>query len=119
MALAFAVLIPGGGHWYQGRRFKATIYTVCILSIFIWGMLLGNLQPVYSQTAHTDPNSGETVQLERGRPTMNLSVGYVAQALVGALLCLQSFSRSGFRRDPGRVNRLEETLVSDFQGVIR
>lgn len=119
VALAFAVLIPGGGHWYQGRRFKATIYTVCILSIFIWGMLLGNLQPVYSQTAHSDPNSGETAQLERGRPTMNLSVGYVAQALVGGPALPAIIQQERFRRDPGRVNRLEETLVSDFQGVIR
>ncbi|MBL8818160.1 MAG: hypothetical protein JNL58_19185 [Planctomyces sp.] len=119
VALGFAVLFPGGGHWYQGRRFKATIYTVCILAIFIWGMVLGNLQPVYSQTAHADPSRGFTVQMEKGRPTMSLSVGFVAQALIGGPAFPSILQQERFRQDPGVVERLDGPLESDFQGVIR
>lgn len=42
-----AWLVPGLGHWYQGRRGKAVLYFVCILGLFVYGMKLGAWRNVY------------------------------------------------------------------------
>lgn len=47
LAAVLGYLIPGLGHAYQGRFFKATVYAVCILGTFFAGMALGDWQPVY------------------------------------------------------------------------
>jgi hypothetical protein len=36
-----AWLVPGLGHFYQGRYAKAALYFVCIMGIFTWGLYLG------------------------------------------------------------------------------
>ena len=41
LAAFLAWLIPGLGHWYQGRRGKAVLYAVCVLGLFITGCVLG------------------------------------------------------------------------------
>jgi len=41
MAAFLAWLIPGLGHFYQGRVAKAVLYFVCIMGIFIYGVYLG------------------------------------------------------------------------------
>jgi hypothetical protein len=35
-------LIPGLGHWYQGRRAKAVLYFVCIMGVFVYGLYLSS-----------------------------------------------------------------------------
>ena len=47
LAAFLAWLIPGLGHWYQGRKGKAALYFVCILSIFFIGLALGDWKVVY------------------------------------------------------------------------
>lgn len=42
-----AWLIPGWGHWYQGRKGKAVLYFVCILGLFFVGMALGDFRNVF------------------------------------------------------------------------
>lgn len=111
-----AFLLPGAGHWYQGRRFKATVFSVCILSVFVWGMVLGNLQPVYSQVAVAAP--GHTVQMERGRPTARYTFGYGAQILVGGPALPALIQQERFRSDEGLVRRLDSLIDSDFVGVL-
>lgn len=49
LAAVLAWLVPGLGHWYQGRRAKAVLYFVCISVTFIWGMYLGDGRVVYAQ----------------------------------------------------------------------
>lgn len=44
-----AWLIPGAGHFYQGRHAKATIFCACILGLFVFGMTLGDGRVVYAQ----------------------------------------------------------------------
>lgn len=44
-----AWLIPGAGHFYQGRHAKATIFCVCILGLFVFGMVIGDGRVVYAQ----------------------------------------------------------------------
>lgn len=37
-----AWLVPGLGHWYQGRRAKALLYFVCIVGLFAYGVYLSS-----------------------------------------------------------------------------
>lgn len=37
-----AWLIPGLGHWYQGRRAKAALYFICIVGLFAYGVYLSS-----------------------------------------------------------------------------
>ncbi len=41
LAALLAWLVPGLGHWYQGRRAKAVLYFVSIVGIFEFGVFLG------------------------------------------------------------------------------
>ena len=46
LAALLAFLIPGAGHAYQGRYFKAVIYSVGILGLFFWGMAMADWKAV-------------------------------------------------------------------------
>jgi hypothetical protein len=49
-----AWLIPGLGHWYQGRKTKAVLFFVCIMTIFAYGLYLGSSN---ERISDTNPNS--------------------------------------------------------------
>lgn len=117
VAAVLAFLIPGAGHWYQGRRFKATIFSVCILSLFVWGMILGNGQPVYSQ--QVQKTSHESAQLSQTVPPLKFSFGYAAQVLVGLPALPSLVQEMRFRKDQSPTDFLEADLNSDFSGMIR
>jgi hypothetical protein len=38
-AIALAWIFPGLGHWYLGRRHKAVIFAVCIVGLFVTGLI--------------------------------------------------------------------------------
>jgi hypothetical protein len=42
-----AWLVPGLGHWYQGRKSKAILYASCILGLFFVGLLMGEGRNVF------------------------------------------------------------------------
>jgi hypothetical protein len=46
-AAFLAWLVPGLGHFYQGRNAKGALYLVSILGLFFLGLYLGNWQVVY------------------------------------------------------------------------
>lgn len=49
LAAVLAWLIPGAGHFYQGRMAKGVLYSVCILGTFFYGLLfLGDGRVVYA-----------------------------------------------------------------------
>jgi len=47
-AAVLAFLVPGAGHYYQGRRNKAYLFGVCILSLFFLGLFVGQGRVVYA-----------------------------------------------------------------------
>ena len=47
-AAVLAFLFPGAGHYYQGRRNKAYLFAVCILSLFFLGLFVGQGRVVYA-----------------------------------------------------------------------
>jgi hypothetical protein len=50
LAAFLAWLVPGLGHWYQGRRAKAVLFFVCIMGIFGYGVYLGSSSQVIPDT---------------------------------------------------------------------
>lgn len=46
-AAFLAWLIPGLGHWYQGRTGKGILYFLCIVPLFFFGFQQGGYQNVY------------------------------------------------------------------------
>ena len=47
LAALFAWMIPGLGHYYQGRKGKALLYGVCILGLYFMGMAMAEGKVVY------------------------------------------------------------------------
>lgn len=48
LAAFLAWLVPGLGHFYQGRRGKGALFFVCIVGTFVYGMWLGGGRVVYA-----------------------------------------------------------------------
>jgi hypothetical protein len=46
-AAFLAWLVPGLGHFYQGRTGKGILYAVCILGLYTMGMIMGEGKVVY------------------------------------------------------------------------
>ena len=47
-AALLAWLVPGGGHFYQGRVTKGSLFFVCILTTWVLGFALGGGHVVYA-----------------------------------------------------------------------
>ena len=47
LAAFLAWLVPGLGHFYQGRTGKGILYAVCILGLYLMGMVMGEGKIVY------------------------------------------------------------------------
>lgn len=54
LAALLAFLIPGAGHFYQGRTNKAYLYAACILGLFFLGLFLGQGRVVYASWSPED-----------------------------------------------------------------
>ena len=48
LAAFLAWLIPGAGHYYQGRHTKGSLYLICILTTWLLGFALGGGHVVYA-----------------------------------------------------------------------
>jgi len=48
LAALFAWLVPGAGHYYQGRTTKGSLFLVCIMTTWILGFALGGGHVVYA-----------------------------------------------------------------------
>jgi hypothetical protein len=78
-AALLAWLVPGLGHWYQGRRHKAVLFFVCILGTFIYGLYLGEGRVVYASWRPNDKRLPYLTQVAVGLAAMPA----VVQALRG------------------------------------
>ena len=68
VATLWAWLIPGAGHWYQGRRTKAAIYFVCVLSVYFFGLALGGGHVVYASFTRGNVRKSYFLQIGVGIP---------------------------------------------------
>lgn len=69
-AAFLAWLMPGLGHWYQGRIHKAALFFVCILGTFIYGLYLGEGRVVYASWRDNDHRLPYLCQVGVGLPAL-------------------------------------------------
>lgn len=73
-----AWLWPGAGHLYQGRHAKGILFMVCILSTFIFGLIIGGGHVVYASWTPADKRLPYLCQIGIGLPAMPALVqGYL------------------------------------------
>lgn len=118
IAAVLAFLIPGAGHFYQGRRLKGGIFAVCILSTFFGGLVLGEGQAVYSQVVYSAGGRESSAQMHSGSYRTERSLGYYAQVFTGVPALpalLQAWRYSDTDNVPGPPT---SPITSDFEGAI-
>jgi hypothetical protein len=69
-AAFLAWLMPGLGHWYQGRTHKAVIFFVCIFGTFVYGLYLGEGRVVYASFRENDRRLPYLCQVGVGLPAL-------------------------------------------------
>lgn len=114
VAAVLAFLIPGAGHWYQRRFFKAAIYSVCVLGTFVWGQAMVEWKGVFFRWQDLEGR-------DRFR-TRDRTIGYLSQVMVGlpalpALLQWQRYSSGG--EDGRDFSQLEAPIDAPFQGYAK
>ena len=70
LAAFLAWLVPGLGHFYQGRTGKAILFFVCIMSTFYYGLYLGEGRVVYASWREGDKRLPYLCQLGAGLPAL-------------------------------------------------
>lgn len=70
VAAFLAFLVPGLGHFYQGRNFKGVLYLVCICGIFFAGMRIGDGKVVYFDWAPEKQTWAYLCQFWTGLPAL-------------------------------------------------
>ena len=74
LAAVLAFLLPGAGHFYQGRRNKAYLFAVCILGLFFLGMFVGQGRVVYASWSPDEYRIQFPAQLFVGIPAFPAAV---------------------------------------------
>lgn len=107
LAAALAWFIPGLGHAYQGRWFKAVLYSACIWGTWGCGWVLGDGKVVYFNR-----------DMKRGRWT----AGYAAQVMIGSAALPAIYQTRRASPDGAPENRdqivLTSPLAGDFDGEL-
>jgi TM2 domain-containing membrane protein YozV len=67
-AALWAWLWPGAGHFYQGRYAKGTLFMVCILTTYFFGLAIGGGHVVYASWTEGDKRWQYFCQLGVGIP---------------------------------------------------
>jgi uncharacterized protein DUF6677 len=70
VAAVLAWLVPGLGHWYQGRRPKAVLFFTCIMGTFLSGLYIGEGRVVYASWRPNDRRLPYLCQVGVGLPAL-------------------------------------------------
>lgn len=115
VAALLAFLIPGAGHFYQARYFKAAIYSICVLGTFFWGQAMADWKGVFFRW--------QDLEGQNRFRTRDRTIGYLSQVIVGlptlpALVQWQRYS-SGTDADARDFSQLESSINSAFKGYAK
>jgi len=101
-----AWLVPGAGHFYQGRHVKGAIYAVCILGLCLTGWAMADWSAV------------QPPDLRRPLANKTLLLKCAAQYGVG-LTALQAINQGRRHLQAGNVptKTIDAPLAADFEGV--
>lgn len=105
LAALLGWLVPGLGHFYQGRTFKGTIYSVCILGLFLSGWAMADWSAVQPPDVR-QPLGDKTLLLKY---TAQLGVGL--PSLFGLVQSKRYYSDSN---QP--TGTIPEAIEADFEG---
>lgn len=106
LAAVLAYLVPGLGHLYQRRLFKAAIYSVCIISLYVYGLALSDWKIV-------EYRGGP------GEPRTEL-LGFIAQAGVGLPGVFAINQSRRYRQSSDQLlTSLPEPLSAPFEGTVQ
>ncbi len=106
IAALLAFLVPGLGHFYQGRTLKGVIYSVCILGTFFTGMVLGDWKVVYYNWGKRDRIIPPICQFWNGLP------------FLPALIQSRRVALSEHPHDRSYRARLESPLSAELLGEL-
>lgn len=70
LAALLAWIVPGAGHWYQGRKAKAILFCVTILLTYFVGFAIGGGHVVYASWVPGDKRWHYVCQLGAGAVTL-------------------------------------------------
>jgi hypothetical protein len=126
LAAFLAWLIPGLGHFYQGRTAKAVLFFVCIMGTFSYGLYLGSSKEagigrvVYASWRPTDRRFAYFCQVGVGLPAMPALVQAVLERKGKAPLFGNSYFMARPRLgsgdgDPPTLDRLHRLLTHFFE----
>lgn len=108
LAAFLTVLIPGAGHIYQGRTFKGVVFLVCILGTFFFGMQKSEWKALYAGEAQFD---------QEGRPKVQWTLGFAAQAGIGVPATLAYVQKQRFLKSSNTTTgEISNPLESNFVG---
>lgn len=112
LAALLAFLIPGAGHWYQRRFFKAAIYSVCVLGTFFWGQAMAEWKGVYFRW--------QDIEGPQRFRTRDRTIGYLSQVLSGlpALPALAQWQRYPSVKETD-FSQLEADINTEFRGYAK
>lgn len=105
VAGVLAWLWPGAGHMYQGRYQKGTLFMVCILGAFFFGMILGDGKVVYASWSNEIPDQ------RRWQYVFQLGVGLPA---LPAIVQHQRVTRG---KDPFFVTGYRDTRMESLKFI--
>ncbi|MCP4078784.1 MAG: hypothetical protein GY819_08230 [Planctomycetaceae bacterium] len=110
-------LWPGAGHFYQGRYVKCFIFMICIVSIFVYGMVIGQGRVVYASNRPNDFRWQFIPQSGFGIP----SILAVAQSLKitnqrPPFLVLCERFPAGYIDDNGNLREFEKIPADELAG---
>lgn len=109
LAALLAFLVPGAGHLYQGRYFKAAIYSVCIIGMFVTGMRMSDWRAMYLH----HPPPGERLDGNRNRLQFLAQFGVGGPALYALLQNKRYYSENN-----EDVETLDSPMTAEFEGEI-
>ncbi|REJ97729.1 MAG: hypothetical protein DWQ34_01400 [Planctomycetota bacterium] len=109
LAALLAFLVPGAGHLYQGRYFKAAVYSVCIIGMFITGMRMSDWRAMYLH----HPPPGERLRGNRNRLQFLAQFGVGAPALYALLQNKRYYGEDNVDR-----TTIDAPMTADFEGEL-
>ena len=126
LAAFLAWLIPGLGHFYQGRTAKAILFFVCIMGTFVYGLYLGSSEEVgigrvvYASWRPTDRRLPYLCQLGVGLPALPAVVQAMRDRkgeppLFGSSYFMARPRLGGFEDDSPTADRLHRLLPHFFE----
>lgn len=122
LAALYAWLLPGAGHFYQGRYAKGLLFSLTILTVYFVGFWLGDGRVVYASFKQNDVRWQFFVQCLVGAPTFPAIVQATAGSENAPPLWIRNYryppnqaGRPAFSRieDPAEVERLGAAAIPD------